>query len=45
MHTLDIQVLYSGVLWSHPARVIRLHHLWDANETEISFKVSAFAGV
>ena len=34
------QVLYSGVLWPHPARVTRLHHRWGANEAGISFQVS-----
>ena len=37
---IGIQVLYSGVLWPHPARVTRLHHRWDANEAEISFQIS-----
>ena len=35
--TIGIQVLYSGVLWLHPARVTCLHHHWGANEPEISF--------
>ena len=40
-----MQVLYSGVLWPHRARVTRLHHRWGANEAEISFQISALAGV
>ena len=31
---IGIQVLYSGVVWLHPARVTRLHHCWGANEAE-----------
>ena len=34
-----------GVLWPHPARVTRLNHPWGANEAEISFQISALAGV
>src|SRR6218665_885892 len=42
---IGIQVLYSGVLWPHPARVTRLHHCWGVNEAEILFQASALAGV
>src|SRR6218665_3592215 len=45
MCRIGIQVLYSGVLWPCPAWVTRLHHRWGANEAEISFQISAFAGV
>ena len=34
-YRIDIHVLYSGVLWPHPARVTRLHHHWDAIESDI----------
>ena len=27
-YRIGIQVLYSGVLWPHPARATRLHHRW-----------------
>jgi len=42
---IGIQVLYSGVLWLHPAWVTRLHHRWGVNEAEILFQISALAWV
>jgi len=40
-----MSVLHSGALWPHPSRATRLHHRWGANEAEISFQISALAGV
>jgi len=42
---IGVQVLYSGVLWPHPEWVTRLHHRSGANEAEISFQMSALAGL
>src|SRR6218665_1729376 len=42
---IGIQVLYVSVLWPHPAGVTHLHQRWGANEAEISFQISALAGV
>src|SRR6218665_3429200 len=30
-----MQILYSGLLWPHPARATHLHHRWGAPEAEI----------
>ena len=32
---IGIQVLYSGILWPHPARVTRIHQRWGAVEAQI----------
>ena len=44
-YRIGILVLYSGILWPHPALVTCLHHRWGVNQEEISFQISALAGV